>query len=69
VLDTLPEDISVVEKESSVEPLGDLIKIVAGYMTRQSDTEAFKFADQKHRKILRAQLCIHFDKYCTGTPL
>jgi hypothetical protein len=44
VLDTLPEDISVVEKESSVEPLGDLIKIVAGYMTRQSDTEAFKLA-------------------------
>jgi hypothetical protein len=60
---------SAIEEESSVEPLGDLIKNLAGYMTRQSDTEAFKFADQKHREILRAQLCIHFDKYRTGTPL
>jgi hypothetical protein len=63
------EDSSATEKENSVKPLDELMDIVAGYMPGQSNTGAFKFADQKHRETLRAQLCFYIDQYRTGAPI
>jgi hypothetical protein len=51
------------------ELLDELMDIVAGYTSGQSNTEDSKFADQKHRETLRVQLCVYVDQYRTGTPL
>jgi serine/threonine protein kinase len=51
------------------EPLDKLMGIVAGYRSGQSNTEASKFADQKLRRRLGAQLCVYIDQYHTGAPL
>jgi hypothetical protein len=51
------------------EPLNELMVIAAGYRWGQSNTEASKFADQKLRRKLRAQLRVYIDQYRTGAPL